>query len=120
MPPTVRRRDFLLIGAVVIIALLLALLVPKDDGNRVIVRTNGEPTHSLPLDRDTAVTLQNKGVTLTLVIKNGSAQVTRSNCPDGVCQATAPIKAEGQTIVCLPAAISVTVEGDPPVDGVTY
>ncbi|MBR4867913.1 MAG: NusG domain II-containing protein [Clostridia bacterium] len=120
MPPLLRRRDLWVVVAVVVLAVVIALLVPHTTGATATVRMNGKVTHSLPLKTNTSLTLKNKGITLTLTVENGKAQITHSDCPDGICKATAPVFQAGQAIICLPAACSVTIEGAAPYDGVTY
>ena len=44
-----------------------------------------------------------------LVIKDGKAWVEEASCPDGICAAHKPIHREGESIVCLPNKVVVTV-----------
>ena len=120
MPPIVHRRDIWVVVAVILLALVIGILFPKTHGTVATVRMDGNITHTLSLATDTSLTLQNNGITLILAVQKSVVQVTHSDCPDGICKATAPIYAKGQTIVCLPAACSITVEGDSAVDAITY
>ena len=51
------------------------------------------------------------GGTNTLVIENGYAWMTDSECPDKICEHMGKIHMNGQLIVCLPNGVIVTVEG---------
>ena len=44
-----------------------------------------------------------------LVIKDGKAWVETASCPDGICAAHKPIHREGESIVCLPNKVVITV-----------
>jgi hypothetical protein len=45
-----------------------------------------------------------------LVIKDGEAYVQSASCPDGICAAHKPISRQGESIVCLPHRVVVTVQ----------
>ena len=120
MPPTFRFRDLWVVGIIVLAAVILLLFLPQKTGSVATVRLGGEVTHTLPLDTDTTLTVEHNHVTLTVAVADGTVQVTHSDCPDKICQNSAPIAKAGQAIVCLPAACSVTVEGTPNADAITY
>ena len=44
-----------------------------------------------------------------LVIRDGQAYVESATCPDGICAAHKPISREGESIVCLPHRVVITV-----------
>ena len=44
-----------------------------------------------------------------LVIKDGQAYVESATCPDGICAGHKPISREGESIVCLPHKVVITV-----------
>ncbi len=120
MPPTFRFRDLWVVGIVVLAAVMGFLLLPQKTGAVATVRLGGEVTHTLPLDTDTTLTVEHNHITLTVAVTDGKVQVTHSDCPDKICQHSAPIHKAGQAIVCLPAACSVTVDGTPTADAITY
>ncbi len=77
----------------------------------VITSDSGQRT--LSLSQNTTTTLVGRdGLTVTLVVENGSLSVTQADCPDQLCVHTAPVSKAGETIACVPAGIAVTVEGD--------
>ena len=47
-----------------------------------------------------------------LTVENGAAYMSYSECPDHTCENTGKIKYVGQTIVCLPNYLTVTVVGE--------
>jgi hypothetical protein len=116
MTNTVRRAIlpgdlviYLLVGAAAVCSALL-LSAPRDKAVYAEV-TSGGVTTRYPLDADTSVTLTGEGYTLTLEIADGSARIAQSDCPDRVCVNTGYVSRPGQSIICVPARISVRLTG---------
>ena len=111
------RIDIIVISAILVSALLFLLLMTifKKDGAVVAVEINGEVVAEYPLDKDGVFPLN--GGTNVLVIENGAAYLSYSSCPDHVCENTGKIRHVGETIVCLPNRVTVTVKGDVSDDG---
>ena len=51
------------------------------------------------------------GYTLTVAVENGAVRVSESDCPNQDCVHSGAISRAGQSIVCLPARVAVTLEG---------
>ena len=111
------RIDIIVISAILVSALLFLLFMTifKKDGAVVAVEINGEVVAEYPLDKDGVFPLN--GGTNVLVIENGAAYLSYSSCPDHVCENTGQIRHVGETIVCLPNRVTVTVKGDVSDDG---
>lgn len=92
-------------------ALALFLLATRQAGGAVRVQVDGETVMELPLDQDAQIVLGEEGHANTLVIENGAAQVTAADCPDQVCVRHGAIQYAGESIVCLPHRLVVTVDG---------
>lgn len=106
------RNDILLIAVLLIIAGALALFLwsTREAGGYVSVTMDGEKIMELPLDVDTQVTIGEGEHTNLLVIQNGTARITSASCPDLLCVHQGAIQYAGQSIVCLPNKLVVTVE----------
>ena len=118
-----KKGDWFLIGGVALLAAVsLGLLYGnRQEGARVVVEVDGSETASYPLTEDRTVVLEGwNGGTNLLVIRDGAATVTEASCPDQLCVHQGTIRYSGQTIVCLPNRVVVTVEDgeEAPVDGV--
>ena len=118
-------RDWIIVGALLIAALLVLLVVrnrqeAETGTNAVAVVTlpDGEK-QSYPLNKDGVFSLN--GGTNTLVIENGEAWVSKANCPDKICMGMGKISKNGEFIACLPNRVIIVVEGgeESPVDGRT-
>lgn len=106
------RLDIIVIAAILVISLsvLFIALLTKKDGAVVSVEINGERAGVYSLDVNQVYSLN--GGTNVLVIEDGRAYLNYSNCPDHTCEKTGKISHVGETIICLPNRISITVEGD--------
>ena len=92
-------------------ALAVFLYATRQDGGYVSVQMDGQTVMELPLSEDTQVLLGEDGHTNTLVIRNGTAQVMEADCPDQICVRQGAVQYEGESIVCLPHKLVVSVEG---------
>ena len=106
---TLRIADLLLLGGVLAVAGLLALslwlFVPK--GEAAVVRMNGEIIAVLHVEENTTFAV---GDTHLVVVHDRQVSVESAPCRDQICVNHPPISRDGETIVCLPYAITVTVE----------
>lgn len=110
--------DVIVISAILAITLLLLLFsfLLRSKGNTVVVEIDGTVVCSYPLSEDGVFPLN--GGTNTLIIENERARLENSDCPDHTCERTGKIGFVGQTIVCLPNRLSVTVKGEAKDSGV--
>lgn len=105
------RNDILLILLVLAVAaaLLIYRAASRENGSSIEVTVDGVLLMTLPLDRDTSLVIGEGDHTNTLVIRGGEASVTAASCPDHVCVKRGAIRFDGETIVCLPNRLVVTV-----------
>ena len=109
------KNDIVFIAALlaVVIAVGLIYLFCRAEGDTVTVTVDGKPfgTYSLAEDRTVEIRTGEGGEELNLlVIENGEASVVEASCPDGICAAHKPISREGESIVCLPHRVVITVK----------
>ena len=106
-----KRRDFLLIGGLLLTSLVLFLVVEigRKGGNEVIVRIDGQEQGRYSLSAEGRYVLN--GGTNVLCIEGGKAFMESADCPDKVCIHRGEIGKAGEMIVCLPNRLTVTVAG---------
>lgn len=114
-----KKNDFLLVFGILLVSLFLFLFQKfSDKGAQVLVTVDGERygTYSLLDDQ----TIDINGTNL-LVIEGGSAHIDRADCPDQICVRHKHISKSGESIICLPNKLVVTIQnGDvPEIDGIT-
>ena len=106
------RADIIFIAAAILLSLLVLLIitVTKKDGAVAVVEIDGTVSGEYPLYIDGEFSLN--GGTNILVIENGSAYLRYSECPDHTCERIGKIRFVGETIVCLPNRLTVTIKGE--------
>lgn len=109
------RNDLILIGSLIIVLALigLAFMLLRGEGDTVVVEVDGKVygTYALDVDRTVEIRTGEGGKELNLlVIEGGKARVETATCPDGICAAHRPIFREGESIVCLPHKVVITVK----------
>lgn len=114
------KNDILLIAAVLVIAggVWLYTFLTRTQGGEAVVSIDGEEVMRLPLDVDSVTELGEGEHTNLLVISGGAASVTEASCPDHLCVRQGEARYDGETIVCLPNKLVVTITGggEPEVD----
>ncbi|MBR1758797.1 MAG: NusG domain II-containing protein [Lachnospiraceae bacterium] len=110
------RRDWILIGAILALAAVLAaifyipkLFVPEDNPAVVTVTIDTELYGVYALSEDREVDIDTKYGHNHLSIRDGFAQVTEADCPDGLCMHQGRISQNGEMNVCLPHLLIVEV-----------
>ncbi|MBE5996796.1 MAG: NusG domain II-containing protein [Lachnospiraceae bacterium] len=114
------RKDRRLIAAALILAAALAAvffiktrLLPEKDPDVVTVTIDGELYGAYALSEDREVDIDTEYGHNHLSIRNGSAQVTEADCPDGLCMHQGRISQDGEMNVCLPhRLIAEVTSGD--------
>ena len=112
------RNDFFLVAALLLLGGVLALFLrlTRQTGGTVSVQIDGKAVMELPLSEDTQIVLGEGEHTNTLVIAGGKAQVVEASCPDRICVGQGAVQYAGESVVCLPHKLVITVQGGPPPD----
>lgn len=113
-----------LAGLLLLCALGFWLLSRSPGGTTAVVEKNGEiilRRDLSQLDGPEETVLQGEnGLSLTVAFYPDGAAVTRADCPDQVCLRTGKLTRAGETAVCLPARVSLRLEGGSGADAETY
>lgn len=115
----VNRWDGVLAGLVLALAVVCAILIwgqhTDAEALTVVVAVDGQEVERVALADfpDAPQTYSGNGYTLQLSAADEGAGVcvSVSDCPTQDCVHTGTITRAGQSIVCLPARISITLEG---------
>ncbi len=102
--------DIILVLALAVIGLAALLIVKLTarGGESVVVKQNGEIIAELSLDASGVYPLADgKNI---LVIEGGEAFMSSADCPDKLCVNQGRISNSGESIICLPNKLSVTVQ----------
>ena len=101
--------------AAVAVLLVAAILLwhpwQRSDAGETLVIVTPDETFEYALSENHTLEIESRGVHLCIEIADGKAFVRESDCPDGVCVASASVSKTGETIICAPAGVSITVKG---------
>ena len=101
-----KRNDIILIICVVVAAVICFAAYKF-----VTVKVDGKVTASYPIDVDKTVTINGvNGGKNVLKISGGTADMTEADCPDQTCVKKHSIRYEGETIVCLPHKVVISID----------
>ena len=105
------RGDLWLTGGLIVVSAVIGLLflLASPAPRYVTVRVNGTQVLRVPLDRDGVYPI---GETNTITVSDGEVRMTHADCPDQICVKTGSISRSGQSIVCAPYRVVVTVTGE--------
>ena len=105
--------DIIVVAVVLISAVVSFLCVfsPENEDMYCVVKYNGDVVYSekLPKTQEPTELTFVGDCEVTVVMSNSGVFVKNSACPDKLCEHTGEINAVGQSIVCLPAKISVSL-----------
>ena len=116
-----KKADLFLILIVCIVAfggIIVYSMLGSKDAASVVIEVDGEVYGEYELNKNQEVSIQDTNI---LIIKDGIVRMEEADCPDQICVNHRPISKNGETIVCLPNKVVVTVTGaeDGTLDAVT-
>ena len=108
-----KRNDLLIILLLLVIAALVWFVISlrANTGAWVVVSQDGTETARYELSQDLSVMIGDEQNYNQLVIKDGIADITDANCPDQLCVHQSAISKDGQSIICLPHELVISIEG---------
>ncbi len=124
MKKAFKKWDFVVLAAVLfcsVIAFLCLNVFNNEAGSYVAVEVNGETQVTLPLDENTVYDIIIDGrVANTVEISSSQVTVSYADCPDKICRNQRAISKAGESIVCLPNKVIISVKGgsNEQIDGV--
>lgn len=115
--------DMMVLAVVVVLGIVLSLgwMSAETDRLTAKISVDGVETEAVNLPQlrqEEERTIQANGYTLYLVLSQEGVQVRESDCPTQDCVHTGIITRAGQSIVCLPARVTVQLQGTVAEDGV--
>ena len=108
------RNDIFLIVALLLAVAIggIYLFVFRSQGDIVKVTVNGQTYGIYSLSEDIIEDIhtgEGDKQHNRLVVRDGKAFVESATCPDGICASHRPIFRDGESIVCLPHGVVITV-----------
>ncbi len=90
----------------------LTVMLTGETGDTITVTVDEAVFGEYPLNRDTVVEIRVGDHLNVLVIENGRAFVESADCPDGICASHRPIFRDGESIICLPNKVVISVSAN--------
>jgi hypothetical protein len=109
-----KRNDLILLLGIVLVAalVLVAFHLLKADGATVEVTKNGKKIAEYPLTQNAEIRLDGAAGHAILIIEDGQAYIKEASCPDKLCIKQGKINKNGETVICLPNKLVVTVNSE--------
>ncbi len=103
-----KKGDIIIIASVAgaILALILIFLFCGTKGEMVVIRQNDNIVGSFPISQNEEIALG----TNTIKIQNGEVEVVWADCKNQLCKKHSAISKKGESIVCLPNKVIITIE----------
>ena len=108
------KNDVILALSLIAFALVLFLIfkISAKEGSVVKITLGGEHYATLPLSEDAELEVINGDNINVVTVRDGEVYVSRASCPDKICEEHRAIRYSGETIVCLPNKVVVSIEGE--------
>jgi hypothetical protein len=105
------KNDIIFIAVLLTLILIIGsvYILSRGEGNTVTVTVDGEFFGEYSLSVDQTVEIKTDKGTNILIINGGKARIAEASCPDGVCVSHRAISRDGESIICLPNKVVVTV-----------
>ncbi len=108
------KNDIVLILALLLLALLAwgALRLTKKPGGEAVVTVDGVLVATLPLSIEARLPVgAERGFLNVVEVADGRVRVVDADCPDRLCVRQGWIRYDGESIVCLPHKLVVSIRG---------
>ena len=114
-----KRNDFILAAVILIISIfsIFAFRAFSKEGDYAVINLNGVEYASFPLSDDRVIRIGESGPDYnTINIEDKKVSISDADCPDRICVNHRAISKTGETIICLPHKLSVTIKKSGPDD----
>ena len=106
----IKPFEAVIIGIVLFGSIAAAVIMNfSGSGSRTAVIQCGDVRHELALDKNGLFRFD--GIDAEFEVNNGKIRLIKASCPDKICERTGYIGSSGQSIICVPNKITVSVVG---------
>lgn len=109
------KNDLIFVLILIVIAAVCYIFLHiwnSGTGEYVKITVDGKEEAVLSLREDTTYTVQYDDNINVVEIKNGQVFIDEANCKDELCKKQGKISNNGETIICLPHKVVVTIVSD--------
>lgn len=108
------KNDVILLAVMVfaVLGFLIGMTYLLRQGERVVITVEGEVYGSYRLSDEQNIEISKDGKVVNIVrIEDNKVYMYMADCPDHLCQRQGAVHREGESIICLPNRVAVTVRG---------
>ncbi len=109
-----KKWDYVLIGSLTLISVIWIIIIlgSQSSGDKVVVKVNDKVIYTALLSENSEYLIKTGNDYNNLVIKDGEAYIDDANCKGLDCVRMGHISRDGESIICIPHSVIVTVESD--------
>ena len=114
---SLKKRDLLILLAVFLLAAAAWLFwraTASSEQNLAVITLDGAEIRRIDLETepDGVFSLQQEyGVPVSFEVKEGAIRFVNVDCPDHICESEGFVSLEGQTAVCMPNRVALSIYG---------
>ncbi len=111
--PVSRREVLVLLVLFLVLAVTAGIFyTTRQGGAEAVITVDGKEYGKYPLAVNKTITIDGENGSRNVVeISSGEVFMKSASCPNQICVRTGKISKEGQSIVCLPNKVTVTISG---------
>jgi len=117
-----KTGDICIILIILLLTLLMLILPCFERSNHVVVYADGKEygRYSLDTKVENTFKIETEHGVILIEIKDGKVSVLESSCKDKLEISAGEIDRAGQSLVCLPNRVVITIEGGTKTDATTF
>lgn len=115
------KKDYIFIASLALLGLLITLLIfaPKQSGELVVIKVDNKVVHTMKLNKNDSYRYEDLSshdliYKNTIIVENGYVFIKDANCNDHTCMKLGKISRQGESLVCLPHLLTVSIISDNP------
>lgn len=122
MRSIIKPFDFVIVLALLALAFIIYFLPASDADDMLCIYIDGELDRCIDLTKDeySEFEITSEFGFNKIIIESGKVRVSESSCDNKLEIKAGEISRSGQSLICLPNRLVVTIEGKDEYDAVTY
>jgi len=114
-----KPADVIIIFLIVAFAGASFTFPPQNAGEKFVVSHDGKIILEGELSKDSEYSINGSLGEMKLLVRDGKISVVKSNCSRKLCIKRGSIAKQGESIICVPNRVIITIQGKGKVDGIT-
>lgn len=108
------KKDIISIAVIIAASVIAAFIAftTSHEGSTMVITVSGEEYGRYPIDTDRVITVDTGSGINEITINNGEAYVSYADCPQGICAHHKPVSRSGESIICVPHEVVISIESE--------